>query len=96
MCRYLVFYILVANIIILILFVRKLSGVNSYIFFLLNSNNQFAFILFAFDTFGFLAPDTMNILKRVQRLMHSNCYFNSITNARNFIYLQSLLTTEHR
>jgi hypothetical protein len=36
------------------------------------SNNQHAFILFAFDTFGFLAPDAMNILKRVQRVMHNN------------------------
>jgi hypothetical protein len=36
------------------------------------SNNQHAFISFAFDTFGFLAPDAMNILKRVQRIMHYN------------------------
>ncbi|KAK2380247.1 hypothetical protein QL285_067961 [Trifolium repens] len=36
------------------------------------SNNQHAFIPFAFDTFGFLAPDAVNILKRVQRVMHSN------------------------
>jgi hypothetical protein len=35
------------------------------------SNNQHAFIPFAFDTFGFLAPDAMNILKRLQRVMHS-------------------------
>jgi hypothetical protein len=36
------------------------------------SNNQHAFIPFAFDTFGFLAPDAVNMLKRVQRVMHSN------------------------
>ncbi|KAK2447748.1 hypothetical protein QL285_007077 [Trifolium repens] len=36
------------------------------------SNNQHAFIPFAFDTFDFLAPDAVNILKRVQRVMHSN------------------------
>ncbi|MCI29381.1 auxilin-like protein, partial [Trifolium medium] len=36
------------------------------------SNNQHAFIPFVFDTFGFLAPDAVNILKRVQRVMHSN------------------------
>jgi hypothetical protein len=36
------------------------------------SNNQHAFIPFAFDTFGFLAPDAVNILKRVQQVMHSN------------------------
>jgi hypothetical protein len=28
--------------------------------------------LFAFEAFGFLASDTVNILKRVQRVMHSN------------------------
>ncbi|KAK2421138.1 hypothetical protein QL285_031796 [Trifolium repens] len=35
-------------------------------------NNQHAFIPFAFGTFDFLAPDAVNILKRVQRVMHSN------------------------
>jgi hypothetical protein len=39
------------------------------------SNNQHAFISFAFDTFDFLAPDAVNILKRVQRVMHSNVVF---------------------
>jgi hypothetical protein len=32
------------------------------------SNNQHAFIPFAFDTFGFLGPNVVNILKRVQRV----------------------------
>ncbi|PNY11325.1 auxilin-like protein, partial [Trifolium pratense] len=36
------------------------------------SDNQHAFIPFAFDTFGFLAPDAVNILQRIQRVMHSN------------------------
>jgi hypothetical protein len=26
----------------------------------------------AFDTFAFLAPDAVNMLKRVQRVMHNN------------------------
>ncbi|KAK2381131.1 hypothetical protein QL285_068765 [Trifolium repens] len=38
------------------------------------SDNQHAFIPFAFDTFGFLAPDVVTILKRVQRVMHSNVF----------------------
>ncbi|KAK2454767.1 hypothetical protein QL285_002298 [Trifolium repens] len=36
------------------------------------SDNQYAFIPFAFDTFSFLAPETVDLLKRVQRVMHSN------------------------
>jgi hypothetical protein len=36
------------------------------------SENQHMFIPFAFDTFGFLAPEAVNVLKRVQRIMHSN------------------------
>jgi hypothetical protein len=35
------------------------------------SENQHVFILFAFDIFDFLAPKTVNILKIVQRVMHS-------------------------
>jgi hypothetical protein len=30
------------------------------------------FIPFAFDTFGFLAPDAVNFLQRVQKIMHNN------------------------
>jgi hypothetical protein len=30
------------------------------------------FISFAFDTFGFLAPEAVNLSKRVQKVMHSN------------------------
>ncbi len=36
------------------------------------SDNQHAFIPFAFDTFGFLAPEAVDLLERVQRVMHSN------------------------
>jgi hypothetical protein len=35
-------------------------------------DNQHIFIPFAFDTFGFLAPEAVNLLKRVQKVMHSN------------------------
>jgi len=35
-------------------------------------DNQHAFILFAFDTFGFLAPETVDILHRVQKVMYDN------------------------
>ncbi|KAL8266767.1 hypothetical protein R6Q59_004111 [Mikania micrantha] len=34
--------------------------------------NQHVFTPFAFDTFGFLAPEAMNFLNRVQRVMYSN------------------------
>ncbi|GKC30428.1 hypothetical protein Tco_1037722 [Tanacetum coccineum] len=34
--------------------------------------NQHVFIPFAFDTFGFLAPEAVKLLNRVQRVMNSN------------------------
>ncbi|GKF27954.1 hypothetical protein Tco_0094296 [Tanacetum coccineum] len=34
--------------------------------------NQHVFIPFAFDTFGFLALEAVELLSRVQRVMHSN------------------------
>nr|GEX98184.1 putative reverse transcriptase domain-containing protein [Tanacetum cinerariifolium] len=34
--------------------------------------NQHVFILFAFDTFGFLAPKAVELLSLVQRVTHSN------------------------
>ncbi|KAL8253805.1 hypothetical protein R6Q59_032026 [Mikania micrantha] len=34
--------------------------------------SQHEFTPFAFDTFGFLAPEAVNFLNRVQRVMHSN------------------------
>ncbi|KAK2386941.1 hypothetical protein QL285_060775 [Trifolium repens] len=36
------------------------------------SDNQHAFISFVFDTFGFLAPEAVDLLKKVQRVVHSN------------------------
>jgi hypothetical protein len=36
------------------------------------SDNQHVFIPFAFDTFDFLAPEAVDLLKRVQKVMHSN------------------------
>ncbi|MCI10479.1 auxilin-like protein, partial [Trifolium medium] len=36
------------------------------------SDNQHTFIPFAFETFGFLTPEAVDILKRVQRVMHNN------------------------
>jgi hypothetical protein len=36
------------------------------------SDNQHAFIPFAFDTFGFLAPDAVDLLQSVQKIMHNN------------------------
>ncbi|GJV93228.1 hypothetical protein Tco_1541041 [Tanacetum coccineum] len=34
--------------------------------------NQHVFIPFAFDAFGFLAPESVELLSRVQRVMHNN------------------------
>lgn len=34
--------------------------------------NQHTFIPFAFDTFGFLAPEAVELLNRVQRVMYCN------------------------
>ncbi|GKG42976.1 hypothetical protein Tco_0479660, partial [Tanacetum coccineum] len=34
--------------------------------------NQHVFIPFAFDTFGFFAPEAMELLSQVRRVMHSN------------------------
>jgi hypothetical protein len=36
------------------------------------SDNQHVFIPFAFDTFGFLAPEVVDLLHRVQKVMHNN------------------------
>jgi hypothetical protein len=36
------------------------------------SDNQHVFIPFVVNTFGFLAPESVDLLKRVQRVMHSN------------------------
>jgi hypothetical protein len=36
------------------------------------SDNQHVFISFAFDTFDFLAPEAVELLNRIQKIMHSN------------------------
>jgi hypothetical protein len=36
------------------------------------SDNQRDFIPFSFDTFGFLAPDAVDLLQRVQKIMDNN------------------------
>ncbi|KAL5702673.1 hypothetical protein ACHQM5_027858 [Ranunculus cassubicifolius] len=35
-------------------------------------DNQHEFVPFAFDTFGYLATDAVELLKRVQKIMHNN------------------------
>ncbi|GJR34995.1 hypothetical protein Tco_1210679 [Tanacetum coccineum] len=40
--------------------------------------NQHVFIPFAFDTFGFLAPEAVELLTRVQRIMNSNVMTPSV------------------
>jgi hypothetical protein len=35
-------------------------------------DNQHVFIPFAFDTFGFLAPEAVSFLQRVQKVMNNN------------------------
>nr|GEW07484.1 auxilin-like protein [Tanacetum cinerariifolium] len=42
--------------------------------------NQHVFIPFAFETFGFLTPEAMELLSRVQRVMHSNVMTPRSTN----------------
>ena len=36
------------------------------------SSNQHAFVSFAFDTFGFLSPEVVSLLQRVQKVMNNN------------------------
>jgi hypothetical protein len=38
----------------------------------MRKRDQHIFILFVFDTFGFLIPEAVDILKRVQRIMYNN------------------------
>ncbi|GKF73074.1 hypothetical protein Tco_0219406 [Tanacetum coccineum] len=45
--------------------------------------NQHVFIPFAFDTFGFLAPEAEEFLNRVQRVVQSNF---STPKTQNFIF----------
>ncbi|KAK9080544.1 hypothetical protein SSX86_000302 [Deinandra increscens subsp. villosa] len=45
--------------------------------------NQHVFIPFAFDTFGFLAPEAVDFLRRVQRVVHNN---SASPKAHNFVF----------
>ncbi|MFS8022143.1 hypothetical protein Hanom_Chr16g01436061 [Helianthus anomalus] len=47
-------------------------------------DNQHVFIPFAFDTFDFLAPEAVDLLSRVQRVMHSN-----VMTPRSMVYGRS-------
>jgi hypothetical protein len=62
------------------------------------SDNQHAFIPFAFDTFGFLAPETVDLLKIVQRVMHSNVmtprYMNVVFRRLRFSIQKGLASTQ--
>jgi len=44
------------------------------------SYNQHVFIPFVFDTSGFLAPEAVDLLHRVQRVMHNNVMTPRSTN----------------
>ncbi|GJV51948.1 hypothetical protein Tco_1447689 [Tanacetum coccineum] len=58
--------------------------------------NQQVFILFAFDTFGFLAPEAVELLTRVQRVMNSNVMTprstNVVFNRIGFVIQKGLAT----
>jgi len=41
------------------------------------SDNQHIFISFAFDTYSFLGLEVVDLLRRVQRMMHSNVMYLS-------------------
>ncbi|KAJ0778965.1 putative exostosin [Helianthus annuus] len=47
------------------------------------AENQHVFVPFAFDTFGSLAPEAIQFLTRVQRVIHNNC---SASGGRGFVF----------
>ncbi|MFS8014631.1 hypothetical protein Hanom_Chr15g01346771 [Helianthus anomalus] len=47
------------------------------------ADNQHAFVPFAFDTFGSLAPEAIHLLTRVQKVVHSSC---SSTGGQGFVF----------
>ncbi|MFS7950979.1 putative transcription factor interactor and regulator CCHC(Zn) family [Helianthus anomalus] len=47
------------------------------------ADNQHAFVPFAFDTFGSLAPEAIRLLTRVQKVVHSSC---SSTGGQGFVF----------
>ncbi|GJZ35233.1 RNA-directed DNA polymerase, eukaryota [Tanacetum coccineum] len=55
--------------------------------------NQHVFIPFGFDTFGFLAPEAVELLSRVQRVMHSNVMTPRSTDVFNIDRLVKNLCT---
>ncbi|KAK2412437.1 hypothetical protein QL285_047629 [Trifolium repens] len=67
------------------------------------SDNQHIFIPLAFDTFGFLVPETVDLLKKVQRVMHSNIMslrslnvvFERLILSSKKVWRCSLLSTYH-
>jgi hypothetical protein len=58
------------------------------------SDNQHVFISFAFDIFGFLTPETVNLLQRIQKIMHNNVVslksMNVVFERLNFAIQQNL------
>ena len=46
-------------------------------------DNQHVFLPFAFDTFGFLAPEAVKFLSRVQRVVHGT---SSASRSQNFVF----------
>jgi hypothetical protein len=61
-------------------------------------DNQHMFIIsFVFDTFGFRSPMNINILKRVQRVMHSNVmssrFLNVVFKKIDFTVIQRISGT---
>jgi hypothetical protein len=44
-------------------------------------DNQHVFILFAFDTFSFLAPEAVSFLQRIQKVINNN-----VASAMNFVF----------
>ena len=60
------------------------------------TDNQHIFISFAFDTFGFLAPEAVVLLHRVQKVMHNNVMsprsMNVVFTKINFVIQKDLMT----
>ncbi|KAK2385232.1 Pleckstrin proteiny (PH) domain-containing protein [Trifolium repens] len=56
------------------------------------SDNQHVFISFAFDTFGFLTPEAVDLLKRIQKVMHSNVMSPSVFVLRATFYFRITFT----
>ncbi|AES72104.1 hypothetical protein MTR_3g086140 [Medicago truncatula] len=60
-------------------------------------DNQYVFILFVFDTFGFLAPEAVDLLHIVQKVMHNNVMshrFINVVFTKISFAIQKGLTTQ--